>query len=131
MKKRIALCLALILIMGMTIQANAASVGALTECILSISCSSKGVMVSFGENSTTVANEIGCKNIILEEKNGSSWKVINITGGSDTNSLDYAGYAIYEGATKGKTYRASCTHYAKYGSVTKTLDSSTGEMVYN
>lgn len=112
-------------------QANASTEGYLYGCVLSISCATDGVRVSFSENSTTYADEIGCKNIILEEKNGSSWKVINITGGSDKDSLDYAGYAIYEGATKGKTYRASCTHYVVYGNVTKTLESSTGEMVYN
>lgn len=131
MKKRIALSLALIMIMGMTIQANASTEGALYGCILSISCASDGVRVAFSEESTTEADEIGCKDIVLEEKIGSSWREINISGGSDTKSYDYAGNAVYTDAVKGRTYRASCTHYAVYGNVTKTLKSSTGEMVYN
>lgn len=115
----------------MTIQANASTEGALYGCILSISCASNGVRVSFSEESTTIANEIGCKDIILEEKIGSSWRQIDVAGGYATNTDTYAANGVYTGAVKGRTYRASCTHYAVYGNVTKTLESSTGEMVYN
>lgn len=132
MKKRIALCLSLILILGMTIQTNAANEGSLYGCILSISCDSEGVAVSFSENSTTVADEIGCMDIVLEEKTGIfTWREINISGGSKKNALSYGASAVYTGAEKGKTYRASCTHYAVYGNTTKILKGSTGEMVYN
>lgn len=87
--------------------------------------------MSFSESASDYADEIGCRNIILEEKNGSSWKKIYVEGGSYKNSLSYGGTAVYRNATKGKTYRATCTHYAKFGAVEQTMDSSTGEMVYN
>lgn len=115
----------------MTIQANAAS-GTLSNCILSISCASDGVKVSFSENATDQADVIGCKNIVLEEKTGVfSWRQIDIQGGSVNKSYEYGGSATYTGATKGKTYRATCTHYAIFGGKTVTLPGSTGEMVYN
>ncbi len=131
MKKRIALCLVFILMMGMTMQANAAS-GTLSDCVLSISCASNGVRVSFSEEATTKADTIGCKEIVLEEKTGPfSWRQIDIQGGYSTNSMEYGGSATYTGAQKGKTYRATCVHYAVFGSQTVTLKGSTGEMVYN
>lgn len=132
MKKRIALCLALIFMMGMTLQANAADEGSLYGCILSISCASNGVRVSFSEEATTKADMIGCKDIVLEEKTGPfSWRQIDIQGGYLNNSMEYGGSATYTGATKGKTYRATCTHYAVFGGRTVTAKGSTGEMVYN
>lgn len=131
MKKRIALCLALILMMGMTLQANAAT-AALSNCILSISCAENGVRVSFSESASTYADEIGCKDIVLEEKISSSkWKQIDVSGGSKKNSLTYGASGIYTDAVKGKTYRAHCTHYAIFDGKETTLYSSTGEMVYN
>lgn len=118
--------------MGMTLQANAADEGSIYGCVLSISCASNGVGVSFSENATVSANKIGCKDIVLEEKTGPfSWRQIDIQSGYATNSLTYAGSATYTGATKGKTYRATCTHYAVFGGRTVTVKGSTGEMVYN
>lgn len=131
MKKRIALCLALIFIMGMTLQVNAANSGTLSECILSISCEDNGVGISFSEAASTNADEIGCRDIVLEEKIGSSWKEINVSGGSKKGSSTYVASAVYTGAVKGRTYRAHCTHYAVFNGEEKTLYSSTGEMVYN
>lgn len=132
MKKRIALCLALILMMGMTLQVNAANSGTLSDCILSISCADNGVRVSFSESASTYADEIGCKDIVLEEKISSSkWKQIDVSGGSKKNSLTYGASGIYTDAVKGKTYRAHCTHYAIFDGKETTLYSSTGEMVYN
>lgn len=131
MRKKIALCLMLVLVMGMTLQVSAATSGALSTCTLSISCDAEGVRVSFDENASGYADEIGCRNIILEEKNGSTWKKIPVEGGSRKNANFYGGTAIYRNATAGKTYRASCTHFAKFGSVEQTAPGSTGEMVYN
>lgn len=131
MKKRIAFCLALILMMGMTLQASAANSGTLSDCTLSISCEETGVGVSFIVKASTYANEIGCRDIVLEEKIGSSWRQIDISGGSRENSLTYVASAVYTDAVKGRTYRAHCTHYAVFNGKETTLYSSTGEMVYN
>ena len=120
-----------ILLTGMTLQASAASSGVLSTCTLSISCEEEGIRISFSENSSPNADEIGCKDILLEEKNGSEWKKIYITGGSNKNANYYGGTAVYRNATKGKTYRASCTHYAKFGSEERTLKESTREVIYN
>lgn len=130
MKKRIALFLTLILVMGMSLQANAAS-GTLSTCILSISCEDNGVGISISETASTTADEIGCRDIVLEEKVGSSWREITIAGSHETNSATHGASGVYTGAVKGRTYRASCTHYAIFDGEEKTLRSSTGEMVYN
>lgn len=131
MKKRIAICLALIFLMGMTLQVNAENSGDLSTCILSISCEDNGVGISFSETATTSAEEIGCRDIVLEEKNGSSWRQIDVSGGSKKNALAYGASAVYTNAVKGRTYRAHCTHYAVFNGQETTLYSSTGEMVYN
>lgn len=133
MKKKLAIVLSLILILGMAMQANAAekAVGVLADCYIGISCKSNGVGIEFDTFSTTTADEIGCKDIVLQEKVNGSWRNITINGGSESNSSSYGASAVYTGAVKGRTYRAYCTHYAKYGSTTKTLYNETGEMVYN
>ena len=121
------------MILGMAIQANAVgkNVGALTECYLGIFVATDGVRITFESNSTTEADEIGCKDIVLQEKVNGVWRDIDINGGYERNSSSYGGSAVYTGAVEGRTYRATCTHYAKYGSTTKTLENETGEMVYN
>ena len=133
MKKRVALVLSLIFLMGITLQTNAAgkSVGALSDCYLSIGIASNGVRVIFDTYPTTTADEIGCKDIVLQEKVNGGWRDIDINGGYERNSSSYGASAVYTGAVEGRTYRAYCTHYAKYGYTTKTLYNETGEMVYN
>ena len=132
MKKRIALCLSLIMLMGLTLQANAAStVGALYGCTISVSCQSNGVMVSYSTKSTKEADEIGCRGIVLVEKNnGTVTRTINIPSGSGNDSYSYGSAYLYTGAVEGRTYYAYCTFYAKYGNTEKTVDGSTSEMVY-
>ena len=121
----------LLLTLGMQVSAKETEVGALTDCELWIECASNGVRVTFLSNSTTEADEIGCKDIVLQEKVNGVWRNIDINGGYERNSSSYGGSAVYTGAVEGRTYRATCTHYAKYGSTTKTLENETGEMVYN
>lgn len=123
----------LVLVMGMSIQANAAerSGGSITTCDLGISCAANGVRVSCSTLASEKADEIGVKDVVLQEKVNGSWKNINISGGHETNSYSYGGSVVYTGAVKGRTYRATCTHYAKFGSTTQTTKSSTGEMVFN
>lgn len=133
MKKIFVVLLSFVLIVGVSMQVAAAekSVGALTDCYIGIFSASNGVRITFETNSTTTADEIGCKDIVLQEKVNGSWRNITINGGSESNSSSYGASAVYTGAVKGRTYRAYCTHYAKYGSTTKTLYNETGEMVYN
>ena len=119
----------------MALQATAAEtsteVGTLTDCVIGISCRSNGVGITFSTSATTKADEIGCKDIVLEEKIGNTWVPIKVSGGYETNSYDYDGGAVYTGAVKGRVYRAHCTHYARWGSTTEEQSNSIGEMVYN
>ena len=121
------------MLMGMTLQVNAneRTVGNLTDCTISIGNASNGIRVAFTTDSTTTADEIGCKDIVLQEKVNGDWRDIDINGGYERNSSSYGASAVYTGAVEGRTYRAYCTHYAKYGNTTKTLYNETGEMVYN
>lgn len=121
--------LSVVLIMGMTLQVNAA--GTLYNCSIGISCESNGVGIDFETLATETADEIGCKDIILEEKINGQWRKISINGGHVNNDSYYGAGAVYTGAVKGRSYRASCTHYAIYGGTTVTLSNSTGTMVYN
>ncbi len=133
MKKKLAIILSVVMVLGMAMQVNAAgkSLGTLTDCYISISSASNGVRVVFNTYSTTSADEIGCKDIVLQEKVNGGWRDIDINGGYERNSSSYGASAVYTGAVEGRTYRAYCTHYAKYGNTTKTLYNETGEMVYN
>lgn len=119
--------------MGLTLQANAASnsVGSLYGCTVTIGCHSDGVSVTLETHATEKADEIGCKDIVLVEKDGSSIKEINIPNGSVSDSNTYIESYTYKGAVKGRTYYAYCTHYAAFGDKTKTVKNSTDEMVYN
>lgn len=132
MKKRISLLLSLILILGLTMQANAASgIGELYGCSITVGCHSDGISVSINTNSTLAADEIGCKDIYLVEKNGNQTKTIKINGGSEKKSDSYGGVAMYENAVKGRSYYAYCTHYAIFNGTEKTLYTCTDPLVFN
>ena len=100
MKKRIAVVLSIIFILGMTLQASAAekSVGLLYNCYLTIGAEENGMRVIFETNSTTSADEIGCKDIVLQEKVNGGWRDIDINGGYERNSSSYGASAVYTGA---------------------------------
>lgn len=103
----------------------------LTRCTLEIGIASNGVEVSFVTTANQSANEIGVKNVVLQEKTTFGWTNITIADHYKSSSDIYSGGVVYTGATKGKTYRVYCTHYAKFGSTELTLYNITGELVYN
>lgn len=133
MKKKIALLITLVMILGMSMQVSAAekAVGSLAGCMISISSESNGIRVAISTSATATANTIGAKDIILQEKINGSWKDIKINGGAESNSSSYNGSTVYTGAVKGRVYRASCTYYATYGGTTITAKGQTGELVFN
>lgn len=131
MKKRIAIILSMIVLIVMSIPTYASEIGSLEDCRISLGIASNGLRVICDTNSTTRADEIGVKDVVLQEKVNGVWKNINIAGGSELNSYDYGGSVVYTNAVKGRSYRAHCTHYAKYGSTTKTLYGEVGPIVYN
>lgn len=113
---------------GIGIVSNAAS---LYSCTLGIGNGSNGVALSYSTHFSATASEIGVKNIVLYEKINGVWYSYSIPSVSETNSSAYAGGGTYTNAVKGRTYKATCTHYAVYNGVTYTLDSATDEFVYN
>ena len=133
MKKKFSLLLALVLILGMSMQANAQNARSVSlgNCYISIGIQSNGVSLSYTTNCTDSASVIGCKDIVLEEKVNGSWRSISIPGTSTTNAYSHSGSGVYTGAVKGRSYRAHCTHYAIYGGVTYTLYNDTDVLVYN
>ena len=119
------------MVIMMSFTSYAAEVGSLSDCRITIGIVSNGISISCDTNSTTRADEIGVKDVVLQEKVNGVWKNINIAGGSEKDSYDYVGSVVYTNAVKGRSYRAHCTHYAKYGSTTKTLYGEVGPIVYN
>lgn len=103
----------------------------LTGCTLGIGAASNGVEVSFVTGANQSANEIGVKNVVLQEKTWYGWKNIPISDHYKSNSDIYSGGVVYTGASKGTTYRVYCTHYAKFGSTELTLYNISSELVYN
>ena len=131
-KKIIVLCsVACLLFSNFYVVTAYASSNMLYNCTLGIICDTDGVGVEVCTKSTTIADEIGVKDVVLQEKTWYGWKDIKISDSSEKNSDIFSASLTYTGAEKGKTYRAKCTHYAVYGGKTQTLTSQTAEMVYN
>ena len=103
----------------------------LAACTLEIGIGSNGVAVSFVTSATQAANEIGVKDIVLQEKTWYGWKDIPISNLYTNNSDMYVGGVTYTNAEAGKTYRVHCTHYAKYGNTELTLYNESNNLVYN
>ena len=103
----------------------------LTACEVGIGIANNGLLMSFDTNATHVADEIGVKNVVLQEKTWYGWKDIPVSNYCKYNSDFYMGDVIYTLATKGTTYRVKCTHYAKFGSTELTLDNTSSELTYN
>ena len=107
------------------------SSASLAGCTLGIGMSSSGLSITFTTSATQTASEIGIKNVMLQEKTWYGWKDLPISNYYINNSDSYSGEVIYTNAVSGKTYRAYCTHYAKFGSTELTLYNETNNFVYN
>ena len=131
MKRRIALLLSIVMILGMSLQASAAGeVKSLASCFIGVSVGSNGIIVSVDTTATSDADEIGCRDVVLTETYKGVTKHIHIQGGS-TSGTSYLGSVTYTDAIKGASYSASCEHYARWGSMEKTMSGSTDSLVYN
>ena len=102
----------------------------LAGCRLGIGVASNGLSITFVTSASEVADEIGVKNVVLQEKTWYGWKDIPASNYYTNNSSTYVGEIVYKNAEAGKTYRAYCTHYAKYGSTELTLYNITNNFVY-
>ena len=66
----------------------------LAGCTLEIGIASNGVEVSFVTSATQTANEIGVKDVVLQQKTWYGWKDIPISNHSTNNSDIYIGGVI-------------------------------------
>lgn len=103
----------------------------LTECVVGVGIANNGLYITFDTTANQKADEIGVKNVIVQEKGLFGWKDIPASNYFTYNSDFYAGDIVYTGAQKGTTYRVKCTHYAKFGSTELTLNNTSSEIVYN
>ena len=103
----------------------------LSACLVGLTIADNGLYISFDTTATQMANEIGVKNVVLQEKTWYGWKDMPISNYCTYNSDVYSGDIVYTLATKGTTYRVKCTHYAKFGSTELTLDNTSSELKYN
>ena len=107
------------------------SEASLTRCTLEIGIADNGISIVFITRATQSVNEIGVKNMVLQEKTWYGWKDIPLSNYCSYSSDMYAGEVTYTGAEAGKTYRVYCTHYIKNGSKEVTLYNETSNLVYN
>ena len=103
----------------------------LTACNIGIGITSGGLSITLDTTASQIANEIGARDIILQEKTLFGWKDITIGNDCTYNSDVYSGGYIYTLATAGTTYRVKCTHYAKFGSKELTLKNTSSELKFN
>lgn len=104
----------------------------LLACGVGIGIADNGLLMSFDTNATQVADEIGVRNIVLQEKTWfGTWNDISVGSYCSYNSDFYLGEIVYTAAKKGTTYRIKCTHYAKYGSNELSMNNTSSELTYN
>lgn len=90
------------------------------------------ILITAGTTTNFIASTIGIKNVYVQEKVWYGWKTIAQTSGQDSNTYVYDGQCSCTNATKGKTYRVLCTHYAIESNGTEhTVANQSEEFVYN
>lgn len=78
------------------------------------------------------ATKVGVREVYVQEKVWYGWKTIAQAADYATNTTVYSGQTHCTNATKGKTYRVLCTHYAIESNGTEhTVANQSEEFVYN
>lgn len=103
----------------------------LTACELGIGINKNGIGISFSTTASDVASEIGCRDMVLQEKTLFGWRDIPVKDHCDFDTDVYFGAVVYLSAEIDKTYRVYCTHYAIIDDVEYTLYNITENIVYN
>ena len=103
-----------------------------TAATLTATPKSDEITITITTGSSFMAKKIGARDVIVYEKVFLGWKPIATAGDYTTNSTGYTFSAHCTNATKGKTYRVVCTHYAvdKNG-VEYTRENETEQFVYS
>lgn len=104
----------------------------LTNMSLTATPKSDEITITVTTGSSFVAKKIGARDVIVYEKVLLGWKPIATAGDYTTNGVTYTFVAHCTSATKGKTYRVVCTHYAvdKNG-VEYSKENETEQFVYS
>ena len=104
----------------------------LTSTSLTATPKSDEITITITTASSFVAKKIGARDVIVYEKVLLGWKPIATAADYETNRNAYTFSAHCTNATKGKTYRVVCTHYAvdKNG-VEYTRENETEQFVYS
>lgn len=90
------------------------------------------ILITFGTTSSFIAKTMGVRDIYVQEKVWYGWKTIAQATGSRDNSGIYSGQCRCTNATKGKTYRVLCTHFAIESNGTEHIVENKSEtFVYN
>lgn len=107
------------------------SENSLASCDLGIGINKNGIGITYTTRATTEATEIGCKDMVLQEKTFLGWKDIPIKDQCTYDSDYYMGSVVYLKAEANKTYRVYCTHYAIIDGEEYTLYNITDSIVFN
>lgn len=79
-----------------------------------------------------VASKVGVRDVYVQEKVWYGWKTIAQAADYNTNVTSFVGSCHCTNATKGKTYRVLCTHYAIESNGTEhVVENQSEEFVYN
>lgn len=90
------------------------------------------ILVSVSTIASFTATKIGVKELYVQEKVWYGWKTIAQAADYNVNSNAFGGQVSCTNATKGKTYRVLCTHYAIESNGTEHIVANQSEeFVYN
>lgn len=104
----------------------------LTNTIMKVTPKSDEISIDITTGSSFNAKEIGAKDVIVYEKVLLGWKPIATAADYVTNRTSYTFTAHCTNATKGKTYRVVCTHYAvDSNGVEYTRENETEQFTYS
>lgn len=104
----------------------------ITAASLRITPRTSEILIEFVTGCNFVASKVGVKNVYVQEKVWYGWKTIAQAASYDANVTSYAGQCKCTNATKGKTYRVLCTHYAIDSNGTEhVVANQSEEFVYN
>jgi len=106
--------------------------GGIVAASLVVTPRSNEIYIAMSTTTSFIASKVGVKNVYVQEKVWYGWKTIAQAADYDTNSNVFGGSCKCTNATKGKTYRVLCTHYAIESNGTEhTVANQSEEFVYN
>ena len=104
----------------------------ITSATLTVTPRTSEILVAVGTSCSFTATKVGVRDLYVQEKVWYGWKTIAQAADYSTNRSSFAGQVHCTNATKGKTYRVLCTHYAIESNGTEhVVANQSEEFVYN